>query len=130
MLVVYGITSRKTAFRKPKKQRCKALEIDESLAEAHTSLAFITFRWDRDRVEAEREFRQAIKLKPSYAPAHQWYSSYLVALERFDEAIAEATRTQELEPLSSTAQCASRLDSLSVRPKRRAIEQVHQNSGP
>jgi tetratricopeptide (TPR) repeat protein len=66
-------------------------------------LAFIKFRWDRDRVETEQEFLQAIKLKPSYAPAHQWYSSYLVALERFDEAIAEAKRTQELEPLSFVA---------------------------
>src|SRR2546426_5612747 len=43
------------------------------------------------------------RLKPSYAPAHQWYSSYLVALERFDEAIAEAKKTQELEPLSFVA---------------------------
>jgi tetratricopeptide (TPR) repeat protein len=77
--------------------------MDETLAEAHTSLAFIKFRWDRDRVEAEREFQLAIKYKPTYAPAHQWYSSYLVALERFDEAIAEARRTQELEPLSFIA---------------------------
>jgi tetratricopeptide (TPR) repeat protein len=74
--------------------------MDETLAEAHTSLAFIKFRWDRDRVEAEREFQLAIKHKPTYAPAHQWYSSYLVAYERFDEAIAEARRAQELEPLS------------------------------
>jgi tetratricopeptide (TPR) repeat protein len=54
-------------------------------------------------VEAEREFQLAIKHKPTYAPAHQWYSSYLAALERFDEAIAEAKRTQELEPLSFIA---------------------------
>ncbi len=103
MLVVYGATQPKEGFPKAKEAAIKALEIDESLAEAHSSLAFIKFRWDRDRVEAERGFRQAIKLQPSYAPAHQWYSSYLVALERFDEAIAEATRTQELEPLSFTA---------------------------
>jgi tetratricopeptide (TPR) repeat protein len=77
--------------------------MDETLSEAHTSLAFIKFRWDRDRVEAEREFQLAIKHKSTYAPAHQWYSSYLVALERFDEAIAEAKRTQELEPLSFIA---------------------------
>src|SRR5882724_8705338 len=51
----------------------------------------------------EREFQLAIKYKPAYAPAHQWYSSFLVALERFDEAIAEAKRTQELEPLSFIA---------------------------
>src|SRR4051812_43261365 len=103
MLVVYGASQPKDGFPKAKEAAIKALEIDESLAEAHTSLAFIKFRWDRDRVEAEREFTQAIKLKPNYAPAHQWYSSLLVALERFDEAIAEAKRTDELEPLSFTA---------------------------
>jgi TolB-like protein/DNA-binding winged helix-turn-helix (wHTH) protein/Tfp pilus assembly protein PilF len=100
MLVVYGVQQPKDGFPKAKEAATKALEIDESLAEAHTSLAFIEFRWDWDRVEAEREFQQAIKYQPSYQPAHQWYSSYLVALERFDEAIAEAKRTQELEPFS------------------------------
>src|SRR6266700_127308 len=103
MLVVYGVRQPKDGFPKAKDAAVKALEMDETLAEAHTSLAFIKFRWDRDRVEAEREFLQAIKYKPTYAPAHQWYSSYLVALERFDEAIAEAKRTQELEPLSFIA---------------------------
>jgi DNA-binding winged helix-turn-helix (wHTH) protein/TolB-like protein len=103
MLVVYGVHHPKDGFPKAKEAAIKALEIDETLAEAHTSLAFIKFRWDRDRVETEREFRLAIKYKPTYAPAHQWYSTYLVALERFDEAIAEAQRTQELEPLSFIA---------------------------
>jgi DNA-binding winged helix-turn-helix (wHTH) protein/TolB-like protein/Tfp pilus assembly protein PilF len=103
MLVVYGASHPRDGFPKAKEAAIKALEIDESLAEAHTSLAFTKFRWDRNRVEAEREFQLAIKLKPNYAPAHQWYSSFLVALERFDEAIVEAKRTQELEPLSFTA---------------------------
>ena len=103
MLVVYGVEQPKDGFAKAKDAAIKALEIDETLAEAHTSLAFTKFRFDRDRVESEREFRLAIKYKPTYAPAHQWYSSYLVALERFDEAIAEAKRTQELEPLSFVA---------------------------
>jgi TolB-like protein len=103
MLVVYGVHHPKDGFPKAKEAAIKALEIDETLAEAHTSLAFTKFRWDRDRVETEREFRLAIKYKPTYAPAHQWYSTYLVALERFDEAIAEAKRTQELEPLSFIA---------------------------
>jgi DNA-binding winged helix-turn-helix (wHTH) protein/TolB-like protein/Flp pilus assembly protein TadD len=103
MQVIYGVHEPKEGFPKAKAAAVKALEIDETLAEAHTSLAFIKFRWDRDRVEAEREFQLAIKHKPTYAPAHQWYSSYLVALERFDEAIAEARRTSELEPLSFTA---------------------------
>jgi DNA-binding winged helix-turn-helix (wHTH) protein/TolB-like protein len=103
MLVVYGRLEPKEGFPKAKEAALKALEIDESSAEAHTSLAFIHFRWDWDRAATEREFQAAIKLKPAYAPAHQWYSSYLVAVERFDEAIAEAKRTQELEPLSFVA---------------------------
>ncbi|HLG15085.1 MAG TPA: winged helix-turn-helix domain-containing protein [Blastocatellia bacterium] len=100
MLVVYGVRTPKDAFPKAKEAAMRALEIDETLAEAHTSLAFIAFRWGRDRMDTEEEFQLAIRYKPSYAPAHQWYSSYLVAVERFDEAIAEAKRTQELEPLS------------------------------
>ncbi|HET7112473.1 MAG TPA: winged helix-turn-helix domain-containing protein, partial [Pyrinomonadaceae bacterium] len=103
MLVVYGRLEPKEGFPKAKEAALKALEIDESSAEAHTSLAFINFRWDWDRAATEREFQSAIKLKPAYAPAHQWYSSYLVAVERFDEAIAEAKRTEELEPLSFVA---------------------------
>jgi tetratricopeptide (TPR) repeat protein len=103
MQVIYGVSEPKDGFPKAKEAAVKALEMDETLAEAHTSLAFIKFRWDRDRVEAEREFQLAIKHKANYAPAHQWYSSYLVALERFDEAVAEARRTSELEPLSFTA---------------------------
>ncbi|HEY6245466.1 MAG TPA: winged helix-turn-helix domain-containing protein [Pyrinomonadaceae bacterium] len=103
MLVVYGALQPKDGFPKAKEAAMKALDIDENQAEAHSSLAFIKFRWDWDRAESEREFQTAIKLKPAYAPAHQWYSSYLVAVERFDEAIAEAKRTEELEPLSFVA---------------------------
>jgi DNA-binding winged helix-turn-helix (wHTH) protein/TolB-like protein/Tfp pilus assembly protein PilF len=103
MLVVYGRLQPSEGFPKAKEAAAKALEIDESSAEAHSSMAFIKFRWDWDRAETEREFQTAIRLKPSYAPAHQWYSSYLVAVERFDEAIAEAKRTSELEPLSFVA---------------------------
>ena len=103
MLVVYGRLKPKEGFPKAKEAATRALEIDESSAEAHTSMAFIKFRWDWDRPATEREFQEAIRLKPGYAPAHQWYSSYLVAVERFDEAIAEAKRTQELEELWRSA---------------------------
>src|SRR5688572_16050432 len=103
MLVVYGRLEPREGFPKAKEAATRALEIDESSAEAHSSMAFIKFRWDWDRAATEREFQTAIRLKPGYAPAHQWYSSYLVAVERFDEAIAEAKRTAELEPLSFVA---------------------------
>ena len=100
MLVVYGISKPQEAFPRAKEAALKALKIDDTLAEAHTSLAFVKHRWDWERADAEREFRLAIRYKPGYAPAHQWFSSYLVAVERFDEAIAEAKRAQELDPLS------------------------------
>ena len=100
MLVVYGISQPKDAFPKAKEAATKALSIDGTLAEARTSLAFIKHRWDWGKEEAEKEFQLAIKYKPTYAPAHQWYSSYLVAVGRFDDAINEAKRAQELEPLS------------------------------
>jgi DNA-binding winged helix-turn-helix (wHTH) protein/TolB-like protein/Tfp pilus assembly protein PilF len=100
MLVVYGLSQPKESFPQAKEAALKALRVDSTLAEAHTSLAFIKHRWDWEREEAEREFQLAIRYKPGYAPAHQWYSSYLVALDRFDQAIAEARRARELEPLS------------------------------
>ncbi|HEX8087293.1 MAG TPA: winged helix-turn-helix domain-containing protein [Blastocatellia bacterium] len=100
MLVVYGISKPQEAFPRAKEAALKALRIDDKLAEAHTSLAFVKHRWDWERADAEKEFRLAIRYKPGYAPAHQWFSSYLVAVERFDEAIAEAKRAQELDPLS------------------------------
>ena len=100
MLVVYGISKPQEAFPRAKEAALKALKIDDTLAEAHTSLAFVKHRWDWERADAEREFQLALRYKPGYAPAHQWFSSYLVAVERFDEAIAEARRAQELDPLS------------------------------
>ncbi|MEN3330692.1 MAG: eukaryotic-like serine/threonine-protein kinase [Blastocatellia bacterium] len=100
MLVVYGIRTPKDAFPIAQEAALKALELDDNLAEAHTSLAFIKHRWNWERQDAEREFLRAIKDKPAYGPAHQWYSSYLVAVERTDEAIAEARRAAELDPLS------------------------------
>lgn len=100
MLVVYGIRTPKDAFPIAQEAALKALELDDNLAEAHTSLAFIKHRWNWERQDAEREFQRAIKDKPAYGPAHQWYSSYLVAVGRTDEAIAEAQRAAELDPLS------------------------------
>src|SRR5581483_2522234 len=100
MLVVYGIRTPKDAFPLAQEAALKALELDDNLAEAHTSLAFIKHRWNWERQDAEREFLRAIKDKPAYGPAHQWYSSYLVAVGRTDEAIAEARRAAELDPLS------------------------------
>ncbi len=78
----------------------KALEIDSTLAEAHTVLAEIAGSHYYDWVEAEKHYRRAIELDPSYPTAHQWYSTMLMFLGRFDEAFTEAKRALELDPLS------------------------------
>ena len=100
LLVSYSAVSGQEAFPKAKEAALKALALQDSLAEAHAALAFIHFQWEWDWLEAEREFRRAIDLKPNYAPAHQWYSSLLVVTGRNEEAYREALRAQELEPLS------------------------------
>ncbi len=77
----------------------KALELDESSAEAHVSLAtvrFMHYEW----AEAEQEFRRALALNPNYATAHHWYALHLAALGRNTEAIQHVRRAQELDPLS------------------------------
>jgi Tfp pilus assembly protein PilF len=78
----------------------KAAELDPSSAEAYTSLAFVTFFWKWDAASAEREFRQAIALKPDYARAHHWYASFLFSSGRFPEALAQIEEAQRLDPSS------------------------------
>ena len=89
------------AFPKAKEAALKALEIDDALAEAHASLADAFGHYDWDWLNSEKEFRRAIELKPTYATAHHWYAfTYLTAMGRLDDAIAEEKRALELEPLS------------------------------
>jgi serine/threonine protein kinase/Flp pilus assembly protein TadD len=78
----------------------KALEIDSTLAEAHTVLGEIAQDHYFDWASAEKHFQRAIELNPGYPTAHQWYSSTLSFLGRFDEALSEAKRAHELDPLS------------------------------
>jgi TolB-like protein/Tfp pilus assembly protein PilF len=78
----------------------RALEIDDSLAEAHTSLGFIKMHYQWDWKRGEREFRRAIQLNPGYATAHHWFAYELVALSRFDEAIREIREAQKADPVS------------------------------
>jgi serine/threonine-protein kinase len=88
------------AYPRAKAAALKALEIDEALAEAHASLGAVREEYDWDWLGAEKEFKRAIELNPSYATAHQWYAECLSVMGRHDEAIAEAKRAQELDPLS------------------------------
>lgn len=78
----------------------RALEIDDTLAEAHTSLGLISENYQYDWKGAEKEFLRAIQLNPDYATAHQWYAELLSWEGRFDEAFAESERARQLDPLS------------------------------
>ncbi|MGB9205896.1 MAG: protein kinase [Terriglobales bacterium] len=87
------------SFPKAKAAAMKALELDDTLAEAHAALAYATlFNWDW--VGAEREFKRAIELNPNSAVSHERYRDFLEIRLRFDEAMTEAQRAQELDPLS------------------------------
>ena len=79
----------------------KALQLDDTLAEAHTDMAIIHFWYDYDWSAAEREFRRAIELRPNYAHAHEYYGWDLISVGRTDEGIKESKRAVELDPLST-----------------------------
>lgn len=100
LLSYYGSLSPKESFPKARAAALKALELDESLAEAHTSLALAAMAFDRDWPAAERECKRALELNPNYATAHQWYAEYLAAMGRQGEARAEIKRASEIDPLS------------------------------
>ena len=88
-------------YPKAKAAALKALALDETLAEAHATLALTLFDYEWNLAESNREFQRALALSPNYATAHHWYgNSNLTTMERFDEAIAALQRAQELEPLS------------------------------
>ena len=97
----HGYLPPKEAFPKAKVAAQKALDIDESLAAAHASLAFAYYVYDWNWGASEKEFKRAIELNPSYATAHQWYSIYLSNMRRHADAVAEAQRAQQLDPLSA-----------------------------
>jgi TolB-like protein/DNA-binding winged helix-turn-helix (wHTH) protein/Tfp pilus assembly protein PilF len=78
----------------------KALELDPTIAEGHAELGLVEFYYDWDWKQAEQEFRRAIELNPNYATAHQWYGYYLAAMSRFPEALDEAKKAQQIDPLS------------------------------
>jgi serine/threonine-protein kinase len=102
LLNVYNVTSADDSYPKAEAASRKALSINESLAEAHTALGFVTYRYHLKWTEAEEHFKKAIALNPNYATGHQWYASYLAASGRSNESVVEAKTAHELEPFSLT----------------------------
>jgi len=100
LLGLFQFRAPHTTFSSAASAAQKALEIDNTLAEAHTSLAFTKWLYVWDWPGAEREFKEALGLNSGYALSHLYYAQYLSAMARLDEGIAEAKRAQNLDPLS------------------------------
>lgn len=96
----YGVMASTEALPAAKAAAIKALQLDNSLGEAHTSLGFALSGFDWDWVSAEREFRRAIDLNPGYATAHHWYAWHLSLMGRHNQAIAEMREARSRDPLS------------------------------
>ena len=129
LLGEYSLLPPQEAFPKARTAAAKALELDESLAEAHNALAAVKVDYDWDWPGAEREFRRAIELNPGYATAHQWYAELLAQIGRNEEALAEIKLAEQLDPFSliinvvhaDTLRCAGQND-LSIEQLRRTLE--------
>ena len=96
----YAVMTPKEAMPRAKAAALKAVELDDSLGEAHASLAFCLDGFDWNFEAADREFRRAVELSPGYATGHHWYSWHLALLGRNSEAIDEMRRALDLDPLS------------------------------
>jgi len=98
----YSVASPEESYPKAKAAAVRALELDDSLAEAHAALGLYLTTFERNRSEGEKEVRRAIELNPRYATAHHWLAIEILApSKRFDESITEIRRAEELDPLSS-----------------------------
>ena len=97
LLTELGGPAADQTFPKAKEAARKALLIDDTLAEAHTSLAYCLMNFDKDWSGSEKEYRRAIDLNPNYPTARQWYGEYLTAVGRLDDALSEALKAQQLD---------------------------------
>jgi len=113
------------AFPRSKAAATRALELDDTLGNAHNSLAVIKMYYDRDYAGAEHEFKRAIALDPGSAHIHMWYGWYLGLMGRFDEGLKEQRRGQELDPLSDHSNFGIGATFYWSRQPERAIEHFH-----
>lgn len=96
----YGLVQMRDSYPKAKIALNQALEKDEKLGEAHASLGFVQMNYYWDWTEAEKEFRKAVEMNPNYAMAHNWYSQHQAFTGNSQEALSEAKRAQEIDPIS------------------------------
>ncbi len=122
-----GLPTNET-FPRAKSAAQKALAIDDQLAEAHNSLAYAIQTYEWDWPAAEREYRRAIELNPNYATARQWYSEFLTATGRFDEAEQQGRKALELDPMSPIINAVVAWNSTMARRYDAAIEQAQRTT--
>ena len=126
LLSGFGAAPPQNSFPLAEAAAKKALEIDDNLAEAHTTLGFILCVHHLNFADSIREFERAIALNPNYATAHHWFGDGpLLAVGQFDRAIAEGKRAVELDPLSVIITADLGADFLVARRYDEAIEQFH-----
>lgn len=101
LMAAEGMLPADEAYTTAKGYAARAIEIDDTLAEAHASLAFIAWKHERDLDRAEQEFRRAIMLNPNYPTAHAWYAQLLEVVGRIPEALAQSQEALALDPLSA-----------------------------
>lgn len=125
LIADYGTQPPEEFMSKARASALKALEIDPSLPEAHTTFALILQSHDWDWQTAEKEFRRAIELNPNYATAHHWYAEHLMWRGRFDEALQESEQARQLDPLSLIIAADNGAILYYSRQYDRAIEKLH-----
>lgn len=104
LMATYDVAKPKDSYPYAKAAALRALQLDNSLAEAHASLAYVLHHYDWDGAAAVKEFQRALELNPGYAIGHQWFSETLILLGRSDEALREVLQARELDPVSLITQ--------------------------
>jgi serine/threonine protein kinase/tetratricopeptide (TPR) repeat protein len=125
LLTYYSSLAPQENFARAKTAAEKALEMNENLAEVHTTLALAKIKNDRDWEGAEKEYKRALELNPNYAKAHFWYAWYFIWIGRINEALEETQRAHELDPLSLVINSDLGLAFFFARQYDQAIEQFH-----
>jgi serine/threonine protein kinase/tetratricopeptide (TPR) repeat protein len=117
-------TPPKEIYAKARAAATRALELESTLAEPHTTLAWVAVNSEYDWDTAEMEFKKSLELNPNYATGHQWYAIYLMARTRFEDAFLEIERAKELDPLSPIIKTAAGWIRCCARQYDRALEEV------
>lgn len=122
LLGFFGLLPPAEVFQKARMAAVAALALDDGLAEAHAVMASVLKVCDWNWADAEREYRRALELNPSYASAHHWYADFLSALGRSDEAMQQIHLAQQLDPLSLLINVELAWNSYMARDYPRSIE--------